>query len=186
MCLKIICYLIIISLLSCKDNSGGAPVTTHTPVKEAYNAATKKYEDTKYITKVYGSIVTGNEINGIALRRSEDTAVIALATELSERYDELGKRIEVLSANKNIRLNITLRFDQQNHIRFLEQQAKATFDREYLDILAREHKKMLEDFRLTGTNSYDADINVLAAEVLRAVTVSYAHIMIVRAAVISN
>jgi|GEM_PF-5863376 len=177
----IYCLLFTVMIpVSCKENKPPAAGSGLT-VTDAHDSANRNYADIKYLAKVYSSVVTENTLNRIAIRRSEDPKIMNLATGLLASYDSLGKKIEMIASGKNIQLDPKLRFDQKNHISYLENEAQAVFDREYLNVLIREHKKFLEDFQLTGTNSRDSAVSAMAAEVLKAVSANYARIMIVQA-----
>ena len=174
-----LCLLVGSLVISCKDNSVPSR-QNKMPTAGSGSTAEKNYADAKYVAKVYGSLVTEIEINRIAIRRSVDPVVTQLAAGLLKSYEALGKKIEGIAAAKHLSLEPKLRFDQENHIEFLQKEPETTFDREYIDILTREHKKFMEDFQLTGTNSYDPETSALSAEVLKIIAANYACIMTAR------
>lgn len=174
------CLLFFACLFSCKQNNNQIQKTS-TPASGPGSIAAKNYADDTYVTKVYVSLVTELHINRIAVRRSKDPMVRQLATDLLKSYETLEKRVAAVASARHVALDPRFRFDQENHIKFLSEEPSGTFNREYLDILVREHKKFTEDFQLTGTNSYDPDISALSAEVLKVITANYTRILTVQA-----
>lgn len=145
-------------------------------IPDSKTAALQQYEDASYLAKVYGSFVTENELQNIALQKSKDPNILALAKELLQEYSDLNKKIEAVAATKQLTLDPKLRFDQENHIDFLQKENAETFDREYINILLRQHQKFIKDFKLTGIDSNDEATQTIATEILDVITKNYQQI----------
>jgi predicted outer membrane protein len=154
-------HIFLLLCISC-----GEPKEKDRSLPDAGTAARRQYDDAKYVAKVYGSLTTQDELQHIALRRSRNERIKKLAQKLVHSYNELRHKIEQVAAVQKLVLDPALRFDQENHIEFLQKEPLNTFDVEYLNILVREHEMFVKDFARTGVNSDNAMVQSLAHEVL--------------------
>lgn len=169
---KLICYslALAVSFTACNDEDNKAP---------QYNANTndqaeKKNEtdaavDTETSDFMMQAATTGMMevmLGEMAQRNAASQQVKDFGSRMIADHSKANQELKALAAARNVMLPATVEGAHREHVNFLGKQSGAKFDKEYMNMMVKDHEKDISMFEKAANNGTDAAVKAFAAKTL--------------------
>ncbi len=106
------------------------------------------------------------ELGRMALQKASSPKVKQFAQQMIDDHTKANEELKALAAKKNITLPTTPGDEAQEHINDLAKYSGAEFDKEYLDLMHKDHQEDLDLFKEAAEEAEDGDVKAFAAKTL--------------------
>ncbi len=106
------------------------------------------------------------ELGRMALQKASSPKVKQFAQQMIDDHTKANEELKALAAKKNITLPTTPGDEAQEHINDLAKYSGAEFDKEYLELMHKDHQEDLDLFKEAAEEAEDADVKAFAAKTL--------------------
>jgi putative membrane protein len=108
------------------------------------------------------------ELGNISQTNAQHARVKSFGAMMVKDHTMANKELMALSQQKSFNIPSTLPAESQMHINELKALKGADFDKKYMDMMVKDHKKTIDLFEEAAQHSTDADIKAFAAKNLPA------------------
>ncbi len=108
------------------------------------------------------SAANGNmtEVNAgkLAEQKAQNSRVKNFGSMMVKDHTAANDELKSLANQKNVTLPSALGNDKQDAINDLNKETGKKFDKDFIDMMVRDHKKVIDDFQTADNNTNDADV----------------------------
>ena len=108
------------------------------------------------------SAANGNmtEVNAgkLAEQKAQNSRVKNFGSMMVKDHTAANDELKSLASQKNVTLPNSMGNDQQDAINDLNKETGKKFDKDFIDMMVRDHKKVIDDFQTADNNTNDADV----------------------------
>lgn len=108
------------------------------------------------------------QLGTLALTKATSPQVKQFAQMMVDDHTKANNELKALAQTKNISLPTVLGNENQRDYDNLNEKTGADFDKEYMDMMVKDHKNYVDDFEKQAENGKDAEIKSWAAGKLAA------------------
>ncbi len=119
-------------------------------------------DEVKFIKHTAAAGTAEIKIAGLAVKKSENADVKALAETLVTDHTKVHDELKMLATNKNVDLSAVIDPKDASTFQKLEKYSGAEFDKEYLGEVVSSHKKCLSAFEDISKESKNAEVKAFA------------------------
>lgn len=123
-------------------------------------------DDADFMVKAASGGMMEVELGRMALQKATDPNVKKFAQKMVDDHTKANEELKALAAKKNITLPTTPGDEAQEHINDLAKYSGAEFDKEYLELMHKDHQEDLDLFKEAAEDAEDADVKAYAAKTL--------------------
>ena len=102
----------------------------------------------------------------LALTKASSVKVKEFAQTMVDDHSKANQELKALAQKKNITLPTTLSDKHQKKFDEMSEKTGADFDKEYCDLMVKDHKDVVDMFKKAQDNAKDPDLKVWASEKL--------------------
>ncbi|MEX1238574.1 MAG: DUF4142 domain-containing protein [Cyclobacteriaceae bacterium] len=168
---KSILYLLMSALmligLSCGSNDGR---DDSTEIAEEQNEETfeknKVEEDAEFAVEAADGSMLEVELGTMALTRATSPEVKQFAQKIVDEHTRSNNELKALAQKKNITLPTTMGDDHMRKYENLQEKTGPDFDKEYMDLMVKDHKEDIREFEEQAEDGSDLEIREWASSKL--------------------
>jgi len=100
------------------------------------------------------------EVNAgkLAEQKANNPRVKDFGSMMVKDHSAAGDELKSLASQKNVTIPSTMSSDHQDAINDLNKKTGKNFDKAFMDMMVRDHKKVIDDFQTAENNTNDADV----------------------------
>jgi putative membrane protein len=132
------------------------------------SAAPLANEDKEFITKTALDGMTEVELGTLASQKAVSPKVKAFGLRMKKDHANTNEDLGALARAKELPLPAKLDAGHSRDVAELGQKAGADFDREYMEMMVKDHKKDVTEFEKQAKSSKDPDVRSFATRTLPA------------------
>jgi len=106
------------------------------------------------------------ELATLALSKASSTKVKEFAQAMLDDHSKANEELKALAQKKNITLPTTLSDKHQKKYNEMSEKTGADFDKEYCDLMVKDHKDVVDMFKKARDKAKDPDLKTWASEKL--------------------
>ena len=123
-------------------------------------------DDADFMVKAASGGMMEVELGRMALQKATNPKVKKFAQQMVDDHTKANEELKALAAKKNITLPTTPGDEAQEHINELAKHTGAEFDKEYLELMHKDHQEDLDLFKEAAKDAEDAEVKAFAAKTL--------------------
>jgi putative membrane protein len=123
-------------------------------------------DDADFMVKAASGGMMEVELGRMALQKATSSQVKKFAQQMVDDHTKTNEELKALAAKKNITLPTTPGDEAQEHINDLAKYSGAEFDKEYLELMHKDHQEDLDLFKEAAEDAEDAEVKAFAAKTL--------------------
>ena len=138
-----------------------APALAATSASSTLHSYDKKF--------VWNAAVGGLEevqLGQLATQKASDPDVKSFGQRMVDDHSKANDKLQALASQKGVTLPATLPSDMKNDVAKLSKLSGAAFDREYMSMMVKDHKKDVSEFDKETKQARDADVKSFAQTTL--------------------
>lgn len=128
--------------------------------------ATQDTEGAEFMVKAASGGLMEVELGKMAQQKASNPDVKAFGTQMVQDHGKANEELKTLAAAKNITIPPTPGEDHQKHIDELGKLTGAEFDKQYMDMMVKDHQEDIELFENTTNEETDAEVKAFAQKTL--------------------
>ncbi|MDT3402904.1 DUF4142 domain-containing protein [Mucilaginibacter terrae] len=150
-----------------KENADSANYTkdTSTNALETGGIAVVN-DDAEWAVAAANSGMAEVELSKLAATKATNAKVKEFAAMMVKDHGGANQKLMDLAKAKNITLPTTVGEDEQKTMADLQTKSGADFDKAYVDVMVKDHKKAVDHFEKASKDAKDAEIKAFATETL--------------------
>jgi len=168
---KSILYLLMSALMlvlvSCGTKDGREDSTE---VAEEQNEeimqSNKAEEDAEFAVEAADGGMMEVEMGTLAITKAASPEVKQFAQKIVDEHTRTNNELKALAEKKNISLPTTLGDEYQRKLENLREKTGAEFDKEYMDLMVKDHKEDVKEFEEQAEDGTDPEIKEWASSKL--------------------
>jgi putative membrane protein len=164
---NILCFLmsgLMLTFVSCGTKDGREDSTE---VAEDQNEEqldnTKVEDDAEFAVEAADDGLLEVQLGTLALTKATSSQVKQFAQMMVDDHTKANNELKALAQTKNITLPTVLGNENQRRYDNLNEKTGADFDKEYMDLMVKDHKDAVDDFEEQAEDGKDAEIKSWAA-----------------------
>jgi len=120
--------------------------------------------DSKFVSEAAMAGMAEVELSMLASQQASNDAVREYAQKVVQDHQQANEKLKTLASQKNINLpNEADRAHKREHDK-LAKKTGADFDKDYIDAMIKDHKKVIKTFDDEAKNGKDADLKAFAEQ----------------------
>lgn len=123
-------------------------------------------DDAEFMVKAASGGMMEVELGRMALQKASDPKVKEFAQMMVDDHSKANEELKALAAQKNIALPATPGDEAQEHINELAKHSGAEFDKEYMELMTKDHQEDIDLFSEAAEDAEDPEIKAFAAKTL--------------------
>ena len=141
--------------------------TAQLHVDSATAALRPSKEDADFLVNAASVAMLEVQLGQLAQTNSHEQRVKNFGAMMVKDHKQAGEKLKALAAAKNITLPDSISNRQQKDKEQLRKKKGDAFDEAYINMMASDHKKNIDEFEKEATGGTNPDIKTLASESLR-------------------
>ncbi|MEO5603499.1 MAG: DUF4142 domain-containing protein [Cyclobacteriaceae bacterium] len=169
---NILCFLmsgLMLTFVSCGNKDGHEDSTE---IAEDQNEEkfddSKVDEDAEFAVEAADGGLLEVQLGTLALTKASSAQVKQFAQMMVDDHTKANNELKALAQTKNISLPTVLGDDQQKRYDNLNEKTGQDFDKEYMDLMVKDHKDDIDAFEKEAENGKEAELKSWAAGKLTA------------------
>jgi putative membrane protein len=160
--------LLVWTVQSCNSNtSNKQPDDSVDSAKEVNEtAAPVDQESSDFAVKAASGGAMEVELGNAAQQKAGNQRVKDFGSMMVRDHSKANEELKTLASNKNIVLPGALGEDHQKHVDELNKRSGADFDKEYIDMMVKDHQEDISEFEKAASSLKDPDLKSFAANTL--------------------
>src|SRR5690349_4687322 len=137
-----------------------------TEVAEDQNEETmsnKTEDDAEFAVEAADGGMMEVELGTLALTKASSPDVKAFAQMMVDDHTKANNELKALAQQKNITLPTVMGNERQRKYDNLREKTGKDFDKDYIDLMVKDHKEDIDEFEEQGKDGNDADLKSWAA-----------------------
>jgi putative membrane protein len=175
--MKRLSYLVLamsgfLAMQSCNSNqsatSSGA-ASTDTPTSNLANtnpADTAVTDKDEFPLKAASGGMMEVQLGQLAQKNGQSQRVKNFGAMMVKDHSKANTELKAIAESKNISLPTTLIPEHQEHVTMLQKVTGAEFDKQYMEMMTKDHQEDIDEFDKASKSSADADIKAFATKTL--------------------
>ncbi len=123
-------------------------------------------DDAEFMVKAASGGMLEVELGQLATQKGGNTQVKEFGRQMIKDHGTANQELKNLATLKNITLPTSMSDKHRKHVEELSRLSGAEFDREYMELMKKDHKEDIKLFEKAANEAMDADIKALAAKEL--------------------
>ena len=128
--------------------------------------AEAEMQDTDFWTEAAVSSMAEVALSNVALQRSQNDAVKQFAQRMLDDHTKANQELMTAAQAKGVTVPTALPDNRQRDVTDLNEEPGDKFDREYMQMMVKDHEKAVKLFQRQSERGTDADAKALAARLL--------------------
>jgi putative membrane protein len=128
--------------------------------------STLRATDTSFIKSAAQGGMEEVELGKLAVEKASNPDVKNFGQHMVDDHSKANEQLKQLAAQKGVTLSPTLSASKKADVNKLSKLSGAAFDRTYVSMMVKDHKKDVAEFEKTSKNAKDADLKSWAATTL--------------------
>ncbi|HUH19585.1 DUF4142 domain-containing protein [Albibacterium sp.] len=124
------------------------------------------YNDADFAVQAADGGMAEEQLGTIASTKAQDQRVKDFGQMMVTDHGKANAELMEIAKQKNIVLPTTISREHSKHMADLNTKTGADFDKEYMDMMVKDHKKTVQLFETAEEHAEDADIKSFAAKTL--------------------
>ena len=153
--------------MSCENRDRGKDSTK---IAEEQNDETfesrKADKDAEFAVEAADGSMMEVQLGTLALTKASSPEVKDFAQKIVDQHTQANNELKALAQKKNISLPATMGNEHQRKYEKLSEKAGPEFDKEYMDLMVRDHKEDIDEFEDQAEEGNDAEIKAWASSKL--------------------
>lgn len=153
--------------LSCDSKQGREDSTE---MAEEQNEETfeknKAEEDAEFAVEAADGSMLEVELGTMALTKAASPEVKAFAQKIVDEHTKANNELKALAEKKNITLPTTMGDEHKRKYEKLQEKTGPEFDKEYMDLMVKDHKEDIKEFEEQAEDGSDPEIKEWASSKL--------------------
>jgi putative membrane protein len=112
----------------------------------------------QFMVKVADGGMTEVNAGNLAQQKAQNQRVKDFGAMMVKDHSAAGEELKSLASQKNVTLPSSISNDHQDAINDLNNKTGKDFDKDFMDMMVRDHKKTIDDFQKADNNTNDADV----------------------------
>jgi putative membrane protein len=161
-----------LAMQSCNSNqsatSSGA-ASTDTPTSNLANtnpADTPLTDKDEFPLKAASGGMLEVQLGQLAQKNGQSQRVKNFGAMMVKDHSKANSELKAIAETKNISLPTTLIPEHQEHVTMLQKVTGAEFDKQYMEMMTKDHQEDIDEFDKASKNSADADLKAFATKTL--------------------
>ncbi len=106
------------------------------------------------------------DLGNLAKEKATNAKVKEFAAMMVKDHTKANDELKALASKKNVTLPATMEDKHREHINDLRDKSGAEFDKDYMEMMVKDHKDDIDKFEDIAKNSDDADLKAFANKTL--------------------
>jgi len=124
------------------------------------------YSDADFAVQAADGGMTEEQMGKIALTNAQDQRVKDFGQRMVTDHGKANAELTALAKEKSIVLPTAVSRENSEHMADLNNKNGAPFDKDYMDMIVKDHKKTVQLFETAAQQAEDADIKAFATKTL--------------------
>lgn len=125
-------------------------------------------QDRDFFTAAAESSLAEVALSNVALQKAQSDAVKRFAQQMVTDHTKANEELAQLASSKGVAIPTALPEKRQRDVADLNGESASDFDREYMEMMVKDHEKAVKLFRRQSERGTDADAKAWAAKMLPA------------------
>jgi len=175
--MKRLSYLVLamsgfLAMQSCNSNQSATSTgaaSTDTPTSNLANtnpADTPLTDKDEFPLKAASGGMMEVQLGQLAQKNGQSQRVKNFGAMMVKDHSKANNELKAIAETKNISLPTTLIPEHQEHVTMLQKVTGAEFDKQYMEMMTKDHKEDIDEFDKASKNSADADLKAFATKTL--------------------
>ena len=175
--MKRLSYLVLamsgfLAMQSCNSNQSATSTgaaSTDTPTSNLANtnpADTPLTDKNEFPLKAASGGMMEVQLGQLAQKNGQSQRVKNFGAMMVKDHSKANNELKAIAQTKNISLPTTLIPEHQEHVTMLQKVTGAEFDKQYMEMMTKDHKEDIDEFDKASKNSADADLKAFATKTL--------------------
>lgn len=175
--MKRLSYLVLamsgfLAMQSCNSNQSATSTgaaSTDTPTSNLANtnpADTPLTDKDEFPLKAASGGMMEVQLGQLAQKNGQSQRVKNFGAMMVKDHSKANNELKAIAETKNISLPTTLIPEHQEHVTMLQKVTGAEFDKQYMEMMTKDHKEDIDEFDKASKNSADADLKAFASKTL--------------------
>ena len=130
--------------------------------EEKFDTTNLEY-DTEFAVSAADAGILEVQLGTLALTKATSSIVKQFAQTMIDDHTKANEELKALSESKNITLPTILSEKHQKRVSNLEEKSGSDFDKEYSDLMVKDHKDVVDMFKKAADKCNDAELKAWAA-----------------------
>ncbi len=139
---------------------------TTTPAGPTYSATPLQGQDSTFVLEAANAGMLEVELGNMAQQNAENPRVKAFGEMMVRDHSAANNELKSLASAKNLMLPDSLSKKQRDHVESMRKMTGKSFDSHYIDMMAKDHDKVVQKFEKASTSATDADLKAWATKTL--------------------
>lgn len=126
----------------------------------------KAEEDAEFAVEAADGGMLEVELGTLAITKAASPEVKQFAQKIVDEHTKANNELKALAQKKNITLPTTLGNEHQRKLEKLREKTGAEFDKEYMDLMVKDHKEDVKEFEEQAEDGNDPEIKEWASSKL--------------------
>ena len=119
--------------------------------------------DTEFAVSAADAGILEVQVGTLALTKATSSIVKQFAQTMIDDHTKANEELKALAQSKNITLPTILSEKHQKKVTDLEEKTGSDFDKEYIDLMVKDHKDVVDMFKKAADKCKDAELKAWAA-----------------------
>ena len=151
--------------VSC-GNEGRQDSTEIAEDRNEETLSNKEDDDAEFAVEAADGGLMEVQMGTVALTKASSAQVKRFAQMMVDEHTKANSELKALAQQKNITLPTTMGNEHQRKVENLSEKTGAEFDKEYMDLMVRDHKEDIDEFEDQAEEGNDAEIKAWASSKL--------------------
>lgn len=147
--------------LSCGDSRQDSTEIAEDRNEE--NLSNKEDDDAEFAVEAADAGLMEVELGTLAATKATSPDVKRFAQMMVEEHSKANNELKSLASQKNITLPTAMGNEHQRKVENLREKTGADFDKEYMDLMVRDHKEDIDEFEDQAEDGHDPEIKAWAS-----------------------
>jgi len=144
--------IFLLAIVSCKQGPKGSQA--------------EAIEERDFLTMAISGSEMEVALGKLAMKQALETRVRKFAEMMTADHSDAAQELRALAANKNISIDANIVRDHEKHILAMQKKSGVAFDKAYLRMMLKDHKKNIREFEDVIKTTKDEDLKALATKLL--------------------
>ncbi len=152
--------------LLAQSTSGSMSKTTKTTKTMATSTSMLSASDKKFVMEAAVGGMEEVQLGQLAAQKASDTDVKNFGQKMVDDHSKANDQLKQVASQKGITVPSTLPASKQKEVDHLSKLSGAAFDKAYVSMMVKDHKKDVAEFKKESTKAKDSDVKSFASTTL--------------------
>lgn len=155
-----------LTLFSITALAVGAALLLGPNARSVETKTTLNTTDSKFVQQETAAGIALVQIAELGVQKSERADITTFAGMLAADHKQTNAELMTLASSKGVEMTTEVVAKQADTLKKLMEERDTNFDKEFLSVIVKAHKKSIKDFQLTARDTEDGDLKTWAAKML--------------------